>query len=164
MEDALAVIEKIRQAHDAISGSLRLAGGSLSDEEAITSLRSARSEWIPGRNEIVAEKQKRLEQTLSLLDEGLRNHFDFEESELPSLVGDVLMRGLSHEHDQVVKALGEARSAAADTRLDGLDREQLMSREQHIQQVLDNLSQLIAHHAAKEEALLSLLEQGLQQG
>ncbi|MDY6917832.1 MAG: hemerythrin domain-containing protein [Chloroflexota bacterium] len=163
MEDSLTVIDRIRAEHDTIRDHVKLVGESVSDEEALASLRRTRSDWIPGRSDIVAEKQKTLGQMLKSLDEGLTNHFELEESLLPPLLGEVFMRGLAREHSQIMDAVNEAMSVVATAELEGLEREQLLSRESQMQQMIDNLSQLIADHAAREEALLSLLERGLRE-
>ena len=162
MEDHLAVINRIIEWHRTIRGHVKLVGDSISDHEALVSLAGARSDWIPGRLVGLDEKQEKLQQTLNSLDEGLKNHFFYEEEVLPRLLGELLMRALSLEHQEVNRAINEAKSILTDTRLAGLGREELLSEESHIRQVTDGICQLVEEHATREEVVLEMLQRGLE--
>ena len=163
MEDYRAMFNKIREEHLALRGNIRLVGDSVSDQEALNALRKARAEWIPGRPEILAEKQKRLQQTLSLLEEGLRNHFTVEEKVLPPLFGELLMRAIILRHEEISRGIDEAKSVAAGMKLEGLSREELLSKESHMQGVIDTISRLVEEHANEEEIILEMLERALKE-
>lgn len=163
MLDNLAIISRIRDAHQTLMEHTKLVGDSISDEEAMSSLRGAHSDWIPGRQEILAEKQKKLQRTLGFLDEGLKNHFAFEEEVLPPLLGELFMRALILDHREINRELDEAKSIAADIKLEGLSREELLSRESHLQQVIDSISRQVEDHATREEMILGMLEKALQE-
>ncbi len=124
MEDSLTVINRLIEQHQAIRGHLKLVGDSISDAEAVASLEATQDDWIPGRPGILAEKQKKLQQMLRSLDEGLKNHFAFEEEALPPLLGELFMRALILDHQQINKEIDEARSTVAATGLEGLSREE----------------------------------------
>jgi hypothetical protein len=49
-----------------------------------------------------------------------------------------------------------------DTRLEGLGREELLSKESHIRQVTDGICQLVEEHATREEVVLEMLQRGLE--
>lgn len=163
MEDYRAMFKRIREEHSAIRGNVRLVGDSVSDQEALNALTRARADWIPGRAEILSEKQKRLQQTLSFLGEGLQNHFALEAKYLPPFLGELFMRALLLEHREIGKEIDEARSTAANMKLEGLSREELLLKEAQIQQMVSGLCQAVEEHAAKEETLLEMLENGLQE-
>jgi hemerythrin len=163
MEDYRAMFERIREEHLSIRGNIRLVGDSVSDQEALNALRKTRADWIPGRADILSEKQKRLQQTLSFLDEGLQNHFALEARYLPPFLGELFMRALLLEHREIGKQVNEAKSMAADMKLEGLSREELLLKEGQIQQIVSGLCQTVEEHAAKEETLLEMLEKGLQE-
>lgn len=163
MEDNLAIIRRIIEEHQAIRRHVKLVGDSASDREAMNALTKARAEWIPGRLEILSEKQKRLQQTLSFLDEGLSNHFHYEQTYLPPLLGELLMRALLLEHGEIRKEIDEAKSIVADTKLDELSREELLSEESNVHQVVGTLCQLVEEHATKEEMLLEMLQRALEE-
>ncbi len=162
MEDNLAVINRIIEWHRTIREHTKLVGDSITDREALVSLTGARSDWIPGRLEGLSEKQEKLQQTLRYLDEGLKNHFFVEEEILPPLLGELFTRALVLEHREISAAISEAKSIVADIRLEGLGREELLSKESHIRQVTDNIRRLFEEHATREEVVLDMLQKALE--
>lgn len=162
MLDNLAIINKVIEEHQIIRGHVKLVGDSTSDQEAIASLTGARADWIPGRPEILAEKQKRLQQALSFLDEGLKNHFAFEERVLPPLLGDLFVRAITLDHREIIKEIDEAKSLVTDIKLEGLSRDELLSKESHIQQVIERITDLVEDHAIEEEVVLGMAERALR--
>ena len=163
MLDKLAIINRVIAEHQTIGQHVKLVGDSVSDEEALKSLEGARSDWIPGRLETVSEKQKRLQQTMNALDEGLRRHFAFEEKALPPLLGELLMQSLILEHREIKEKIDEAKSTAADTKLEGLSRDELLSEEAHMQHMVANIGHLVEEHAAREEAVLAMVKRALEE-
>ncbi len=163
MSESMAIIRRVIEEHQSIRGKIKLVGESLSDQEAITSLKRARVDWIPGRLEILAEKQGKLQQTLNFLEEGLENHFAFEEEALPPLFGELLMRALLLDHREIRKEIAEAKSMAPDLSLEGLSREELILKESQIQGLIDGICRLIEEHAAREEVILGMLQRALQE-
>ena len=163
MLDNLAIINRVIKEHQTIKGDIKLVGDSISDQEAMIGLTRARPDWIPGRLEVLSEKQNRLQQTLSFLNEGLKNYFTYEEKVLPPLFGELLMRALILDHQEIKKGIDAAKSMAADTRLEGLSREELLAKESHIHQVIDGVCQLIEEHATREEIILEMLKRVLRE-
>ncbi len=164
MVDNLAIISRVIKEHQAITGHIKLVGDSISDQEALADLTRARPDWIPGRPEIASEKQKRLQQALSFLDEGLKNHFAFEEEVLPPLLGELFMRAVILDHREIGKEIDEAKSIVPDSKLEGLSREELMSKESQIQQVIDGVCQVVEEHARREEIILEMVQRVLEEG
>ena len=101
MSDELEIINRVIEEHRKVRQDLKLAGDSTTDREAIASLQKARKDWVPGRLEILAEKQKKLQQTVSALDEGLTRHFGYEEEYLPPILGKLLTQALLFEHREI---------------------------------------------------------------
>ena len=163
MLDKLAIINRVIAEHQTIGQHVKLVGDSVSDEEALKSLEGTRSDWIPGRLEAVSEKQKRLQQTMNALDEGLRRHFAFEEKALPPLLGELLIQSLILEHREIKEKIDEAKSTAADTKLEGLSRDELLSEEAHMQHIVANIGHLVEEHAAREEAVLAMVKRALEE-
>ena len=133
----------------------------MADQEALLALKSARSDWVPSRLEILSEKQKRLQQSLNFLGEGLKNHFALEEDALPPFLGEFLMRSLLLAHQKIRKLLEDAKSLITDANLEGLSQEELMSRDSYLQHAIGSLSDQIEEHAEREEILLEMLKQVL---
>jgi hemerythrin len=163
MSDYLAKVEEIIAEHRSIRGNIKLVGDSISDQEAINSLRSAGSDFAPGQLEFLSQKQSRLEQTLSYLEEGLQNHFARDEEILPPVLGEFLMRALRLEHEEIVGAIDRARSVAA-VGLEKMDREALQSQDAEIKRVVDSLSRLVEGHADKEDLMLETVKVALDKG
>jgi len=162
MEDYLAIINRVIEEHQVIRGHVKLVGDSVPDREALSSLEKTRADWVPGRPELLAGKQKKLLQAVSYLEEGLKNHFAFEERALPSLLGELLMRAISLDHQQIIKEIEKDRSIVAETSLGEQSREELLSKEAEIQQTINDLCQLVEEHAFREEAILEMLRRALE--
>lgn len=163
MPDSLATIRKVIEEHQLIRGHLKLVGETVSDREAVADLEEARIDWIPGRPQSLVEIKESLQQALSLLDEGLKNHFVFEEEALPPLLGELFMKAIRLDHQEIMKALKQAKTMSTDTRLVGLSRDELLHKEAETQQTISNLCQLIEEHASKEETILEMLQKGLEE-
>ena len=163
MEDYLTIIRRIIEWHQTLREHVRLVGDSLSDREALTSLERARADWVPGRPEILAEKQKKLQRAISSLDEGLKNHFAYEEKYLPPILGELFMQALILDHREIMKAINEVESTVSDMRLEGLSREELLAEDSHMQGVIDNVYQLNEDHLAREEVILDMVRRALEE-
>jgi hemerythrin len=163
MQDKLAIIKRVIDEHQTIRKHIKLVGDSVSDQEALTTLQKAHADFIPGRLEVTAEKQSKLQQAMSFLKEGLKNHFAFEEKALPPLLGELLTQALVLEHREITEEINEAISTVANTRLEGISREELLSTESHIQQMIDSICQLVEEHATKEEAILEMLSRAVEE-
>ena len=154
MSDYLAKVREILEEHRTIRSDVKLVGDSVSDQEALASLKGVRSDWTPGRLELVSEKQRNLKQTMSFLEEGLRNHFSKEEEVLPQVLGEFLMRALLSEHQEIKEAIGRVKAVAGATKLERMSQEELMANDSELKQVVNSLSQLIERHADKEDMML----------
>lgn len=163
MEDYRTMFNKIKDEHVKIRGNIKLVGDSINDQEALRSLRKSRADRSPGRVEILSEKQRRLQQTLAALDHGLKNHFDIEVRYLPPFIGELFMRALFSEHREIEKQIDEAKLIAFNIELEGLNQDELLSKETQIHQIVDGLCHTIEEHSSKEEILLGMLEKGLRE-
>jgi len=137
MQDNLAIIRRVIDEHESIRGHVKLVGDSISDQEALPSL--------------------------GFLDEGLRNHFAYEEKVLAPLLGELFMRALVLDHQEIRKEIDVAKSIVTEAKLEGLSREELLNKESHIQQVIKNMCYLIEEHAYKEETILEMLQKVLDE-
>ena len=161
--DNLAIINRVLEEHRTIRGHIKLVGDSIVDREALLNLRKTRADWVPGQLEDMLEKQNKLQQTMAALDEGLRGHFDFEEKALPPLLGELFMRALVLDHQEIKKEIENAKSIVVNTRLEGLSRDELLAKEADIQKVVDSMSRKIEEHAAREEIILEMLQRALEE-
>jgi hemerythrin len=164
MSDYLAKVSEILEEHRTIRSNVKLVGDSVSDQEALASLKGMRSAWTPGRLEMMSERQLKLTQTMSFLEEGLRNHFSKEEEVLPQVLGEFLMRALLSEHQEIKGAISRVKAVAGATELEGMSQEELTAHDSELRQVVNSLSQLIEGHADKEDMMLEMVERAIEAG
>jgi hemerythrin len=162
MADNLKIVNRAIEEHHTIRGHVKLVGDSISDLEALFSLQKARPDWILSSTEALSEKQGKLHQTISALEEGLKNHFSFEEKLLPPLFGEFLMQALILEHREMKERIDETKSLLANAKLEGLSRRELLAQKAHIQKKVEDILQLLEEHAGKEETILKMLQKALQ--
>jgi len=162
--DKLEIIHKILEEHLSFRENIKLAGDSVSDPEALTSLMQARNDWMPGKPGDTPAKKEQLQGTLSYLDEGLKNHFAFEEELLPPILGELLTRGLTLDHRSISAKIQKAISTIGDTELEGLSRDRLLAAQAQVKQLIMNIGQLVERHATDEEALLRFAERAIREG
>ena len=163
MSDSLAIIRRVIDEHRTIGRQMKLAGESVTDEEALAALEKARADWIPGRPEGTSAKHGRLQQAIGYVEEGLKNHFAFEEDVFPALLGELLARAIALQHREILTAFDEIESAMSGAHLDKLVREELLAEESRLQQRIGIISQLVDDHARKEELILDMVQRVLEQ-
>lgn len=161
--DKLSLIKRVIDEHKTIGRHMKLLGESATDVESLAALERAHADWIPGRPEALSDKQSRLQRAVSFLDEGLKNHFAFEEKALPSLLGDLIMRAIVLQHREIIKEIGEAKSIVGDARLEGLSREELLTEESRIQQRIGIMCRLVEEHLTREELILQMVQKALEE-
>ena len=163
MVDPLATLNKIRDEHLNIRRHLKLAGDSVGDVEATSSLQRARAEWVPGRTGISDETKEKLNKAITGLAEGLKNHFAFEERTFPALLGENFVHAILLDHAEIMKILEEGEAVVAGAEVeDGCSREELIARETQLHQVISNICHLIEEHASREEVILDMLKRALE--
>jgi hypothetical protein len=158
--EQLEIIQRTIQEHHKIRNNLRLVGDAINDIEAVVSLQQAETSWGQSKVQDVERNMDRLKQTISRLNEGLTNHFGFEEKYLPGVFGPALMKALVLEHDEVRERLAKCKAAFIDDIVQ-FSREKLLSYRSSIQQLVDDLSGLIEGHASREEIILLMIEKAL---
>ncbi len=162
MSDNLAIIHRVIEEHRYIRGHIKLIGDSVGDLEAMFSLQQVRSGWIQSSIDTLVDKQKKLQQSMNFLDEGLKNHFGFEEEVLPPLFGELLMQALLLEHREIKGEISKAKSMINEARLEGLSQEEMLDKKSRLQQVIDNVCRVVEEHAAREEIMLHMMERSLE--
>jgi hypothetical protein len=163
MEDKLDIIKQVITWHKTIRGHMKLVGDSISDQEALVALLIASDDWLPEKLIDLEEKRTNLQKTMSYLDEGLRNHFEFEEKVLPSILGELFFQALNLEHREIISNIEKAKVIVADTQFKGLNQDVIAARAAEIKEIIDNVGKTIEEHAVKEEVLLGMLKKTLQQ-
>lgn len=161
--DYLAIIRRIMDEHKAVVERFKLAGESLNDREALTGLEKVREDLMADFKSTAFEKQEKLEQALTLLENGLKNHYDFEEEALPFLMGELLTEALTLEHKQLLSGIEQARSVIKSVRLEGLSRDEQLNEESVMYGLINRLRRQKEDHLNREEAILIMLQKALEE-
>ncbi len=162
MADNLAVIRKVIEEHRKIRENIRLTGEAVNDMEALSSVLRTYSSLSQSSIRDLVDTQKKLQQAMSFLIEGLQNHFNFEEKALPPLFGELLMKALIFDHRQVKNKIAVAKSMVFDTRLEGLDQKDLLARKSAMQEAVGAVCRIVEEHAGREETILNMMKAALE--
>lgn len=162
MPDALEVIARAISEHHSIREHVKLAGDTVNDIEALFTLQKAHSGWSQEPLKSLVDKQKQMQQALSFLDKGLKNHFAFEEKAFPPLFGDLLMRALLNEHHEISKQIEMAKATLGNIKLEGIERRELFSQKSAVQTSISQLCQAVEEHAQHEEIILTMMKKALE--
>ncbi|MBI2851836.1 MAG: hypothetical protein HYX84_01855 [Chloroflexi bacterium] len=153
----LATIDLLIDEHRAVLYGLKLAGERMSDLEALFNLQRIYSEWTESSVETLIDRQKRLEETITSLYDGMKNHFRFEEENLRPLLGEAILQALSKIHRKIQRHLLRTRSALA-LLFDGMNNEEKIAHKLRMEKSVYDLCQLIDQHRTQEEILLHVLK------
>lgn len=162
MPDALEIISRAIAEHHTIREHLRLAGETVNDVEALITVQKAHAVLTQSSLETLAEKQTRMEQALNFLEQGLKNHFSFEEKYLPPLFGDLLMKALIDEHREVLERISKGKTVLNDTNLEGLEQRELLLKKSTMQETATSIRQAVEEHAYHEEIVLNMMKKTLE--
>ncbi len=161
--DYLTIIKRVMDEHKIILGHLKLVGESLSDREALMNIEKVREDVMTDFKATAAEKQSRLEQTLVMLESGLKNHYAFEERVLPPLLGELLMEALKFEHKQLLAQVEQVKSVIHSVTLEGLSRNEQLNEEAIMYGMINRIRRQKEEHLNREEAMLTLLQKILEE-
>ncbi|MFW6118563.1 MAG: hemerythrin domain-containing protein [Chloroflexota bacterium] len=162
MPDNLAVVTRVILEHHAIREHVKLAGDTVNDIEALFALQKTQSGWGQTSIKSLTEKQAQLLQAISFLEQGLKNHFDFEEEALLPLLGELLAKAILHEHNQISRQINSAKTTLTSMKLEGLEQHELLSKKSVIQQDINSLRQAVEEHARHEEVILNMMKKALE--
>ncbi len=163
MPDALAVITRAISEHHTIRAHVKLTGDTVNDMEALFTLQRTRSGWSQTSITALIEKQNQLLQTISFLEQGLKNHFAFEEEALPPLFRELLMKAILHEHHEIGRQIETAKTTLANIELEGLDQRELLLKKLQIQATVSSIRQAVEEHARHEETILNMMKKALEE-
>lgn len=163
MPDALAVISRAISEHRAIREHVKLAGDTVNDIEALLTLQRAQAGWTQSSIEALTVKQNQMQQALSFLEEGLKNHFAFEEKAFPPLFGNLLMSAILQEHHEISRQIESAKTTLANMKLEGLEHRELLLKKSQIQEMIGDICQAVEEHAHHEEIVLNMMKKVLEE-
>ncbi len=164
MTDKLEIIRHIIEFHHTIRERVKLVGGSISDLEALFSLRGEYAGWSRSSLDELVKKQNELKETFDLLEDGLKKHFAYEEENLPEILGEALFAGLLLQHNNLRNEITAAKSTLFNSDIKNASRDEIIILKSRLQQTMDSLSQRIESHASGEEIVLNWAREGLEIG
>jgi len=162
MPDALAVVTRTISEHHDIKKHVKLARDTVNDIEALFTLQGAQTGWSQSSLTALIEKRGQLVQAINFLQQGLRNHFNFEEQALLPLLGELLAKAVVREHNQISMQINDVKAAVAGMQLEGLEPRELISRKSLIEQHISNLRRMVEEHTLHEEAILKMMKDALE--
>ena len=163
MPDALEAITRVMSEHLKITEHIKLAGDTMNDIDALFTLwrTQRKAEWSMTSVTDLIKKRGQLLQTINLLEDGLKNHFGYEEEVLPLLFGELLMKAILREHHEILGQIENAKTTLIN--LEGLDQDELFSKRSVVQQSINNLCQTVEDHAHHEETSLNIMKKAFEE-
>ena len=163
MEETLALIEKIVEEHKSIMQGVRSLEQAASDAEAIVGLEKAKETFMPGRLE-QEQGLKKLQASLEAIDQGLRAHFDREETGLMDVFEKhgnkelaSALRSLLLEHEDLRNRLAHSKKHVAELVSGGLSRQVWEASAHGMRAHISHTRKLLEAHAEIEQELFHRL-------
>ena len=163
MPSALEVITRVISEHRKIAEHTKLSRDTMNDIDALFTLQKKRYQvaWSSTSVTDLIKKRDQLLQTINLLEDGLKNHFGYEEEALPLVFGELLMKAILDEHHEILGQIENAKTTLIN--LEGLDQEELFSKRTVVLESINNLCQTVEDHAHHEETALNTMKKPLEQ-
>ncbi len=161
MPDALETITRVISEHSKITEHIKLTGDTMNDIDALFTLERTqyKAGWSMTSGTELIKKQGQLIQTINLLKDGLKNHFDYEEKVLPLLFGELFMKAILREHHEILGQIENAETTLIN--LEGLDQDELLSKSSVVLQIINDLLQAVGDHKNHEETALNMMKKAL---
>jgi hypothetical protein len=147
--NALLDIDSLINEHSAISGHMLSVCTLLDTWDEDVSAKTL----LAGQEQSLIGKGINLKQTMSYLDEGLKQHHEHEESVLLSIAGEPVIDALKIEHQEILKQVGEINFVLRD-----IQPKTLAANFDYLKLIINNLCNLVSLHSSVENTLLNLLK------
>jgi len=163
MTDALEAVKKVISEHSMITDHLKLTAGKMNDIDAIFALETTKRKAAWGSTSVteLIKKRDQLLQTIDLLEDGLKNHFGYEEVVLPLVFGELLMEPILRKHHEILGQIENAKTTLIN--LERMDQDELSSRRTVVLESVNNLCQTVEDHAHHEETVLNMMKKVLEE-
>jgi hypothetical protein len=149
MADELINIDNLINEHAALSGHMRSVCGLLDTWDKDIPVNDIQ----PAQEQALNQKGINFKQTMSYLDEGLKQHHQHEEEIMPAITGEPIMEALRVEHHEILKQMGEINFVLRD-----INPRTLAANFDYLKLIVNNLCNLISLHNSVEDTLLNLLK------
>ncbi len=161
--DDLEAILLIMAEHRTIGRSVRQVDQSLNEMDALLGIEQAKDELITDVRTTFSEKLERLKRSVITLEEGLSNHYQLEEQELPQLLGRLPMDALIADHRRLRDEFLELKQRILSIESRRMTRNDKIAEEAVLYQMVSRMSKKLEEHKNREEAILLLLKDYLEE-
>lgn len=163
MANPIEVIEKVISQHSKITDNAKQTLGSANDIDAIFNLQTTKVQaaWSATSAKGIIEKQDQLLQTMTLLDNGLKKHFSYEEEVLPLVFGKLLIKPVLEEHKKIIDRIETVKNDLIN--LKELSHEEVFARRHDLLQSINDIYRMVEDHAHHEETILNSMKKALEE-
>ena len=147
----LSAINDVMHEHEAIDASIKSLRNSNHDlADAFDLLQ--KSDWTQGNANLLLDKLSNLKDRLSDLEEGLKIHFKLDEAAFLPMMGDLMVRAIRIDHQEMVEQLDEIHQLIV-----GITDQTIKEIGPGIVRKTDSLIQSIETHVGREADMLQLI-------
>ena len=147
----LSLINDVMHEHEAIDASIKSLRNSNHDLADAFEL-VQKSDWTPDNINLLLDKLSNLKDRLSDLEEGFKNHFKMDEAAFLPMMGDLMVRAIRIEHQNMLKELDVIRQLQ-----NGITAQTVKEIGPVIISKTDSLIQSIETHVRRETDMLQLI-------
>ena len=152
----IETLQHVADAHRHIRADLRQVGGSIGDSEVVESLEKAKFNVLANMSQPLSVKIEEILKDATAIRAGVKRHYDFEESELPPILGDVLTESLKIQHSDLLEEMDLAISTMSRLKAEGSSPEQRVVDESLMDALLDKILRHKSQHMKMEDAVLEM--------
>jgi hypothetical protein len=154
MIEAIEIINNVIAQHQKITEVVKTTGTRMNDIDAVFSVQNSTWQvaWMTTTLPKLLDKREPLLNTVNILSDGLKKHFEYEQKVMPLVLGEQLVKDILHDHERVMAQIETTRTFL--TGLDSLKPEDFQSKRLDLIKDIDGLRDLVLNHAHYEEIIL----------
>jgi len=163
MPNALEVISSVIAQHGKVTEYVKTTGNKMNDIDAVFSVQRAayKVAWSASSVKEMLDKRDQLSETISIMEEGLKRHFTYEEKALPLVFGELLMKDILDAHKAISAQIEKVKASLKG--LEGLDKDELFARRTILVDGIHDLRTTVVDHAHAEEDILNMMRKVFEQ-
>ncbi len=161
MSDELELIDQVIAEHQ-INVLPQRVRNSIGEFDALFTLQEIQLKCKQSSVKELINQKGQLKDDLSLIQKRLDNHYLFEENALRPLFGDVFMKAIILQHNEIRRQLEKVMLMINDCILEGLNKDDLSDKKFILQDTISDLCFILEQHANLEEQTLLMLRKVFQ--